>query len=38
MKIIVYIMCVFVGLIIKNKSFIKGHGINKLKITSRQQN
>jgi len=28
----------FVGLIIKNKNCIKGHGINRLKITSKQQN
>jgi len=31
-------MCAFVGLTMKNENFIKGHGINKLKITSKQQN
>ena len=24
-------LCIFVGLVIKNKNYIKGHGINKLK-------
>jgi hypothetical protein len=31
-------LCAFVGLIMKNENYIKSYGINKLKITSKQQN